>query len=314
VRETSMANFYKKLYNSIKENLDDDYPDLDKKKISPGLIHLGLKVTSVFRSVGGLKLKTIGDRPANGNLVLSVEPEYKWTSQNVTFEGKFATDRKCESTLSVTDLGTKGTKFYGKKMMEKNDLTFEGGLEYKDSNVAINGRATYPLKDKIFKGYLASVFRHGEYSIGGDGEYFSEGGVANWSAKLQKDFDKSSLCFYTNHVIIPKKKEDSPKSEIGFGYSQVINESLKGALDFKLESNDESTTRFGYDYQFDKNTNLKSRISLKSKDNLRAAFVYKQKILSTKVAFGADLDLKHVTGLDSTNDNRFSISLSYGDD
>jgi len=309
-----MTNFYKKLYNSIKENLDDDYPDLDKKKISPGLIHLGLKGTSVFRTFGGLKLKTIADRPANGNLVVSVEPEYKWTANNVTFEGKFASDRKFESTLSVTDVGTRGTKVYAKEMMEKNDLTFEGGVEYKDANVAVNGRVTYPLKDKNVKGYLAGVFRQGEYSVGGEGEYFADGGVANWSVKVQKDFDRSSLCFFSNHVVIPKKREDSPKADIGFGYSQVINENLKGALDFKLESNEESTARFGYDYKLDSNTNLKSRVSLKSKDNLRVAFVYKQKILNTKVAFGADLDVKHITGLESDNDNRFSISLSYGDD
>jgi hypothetical protein len=294
--------------------LDDDYPDLDKKKISHGLIHLGLKGTSVFRTIGGLKLKAIADRPANGNLVVSVEPEYKWSSKNATFEGKFASDRKFESTLSVTDLGTKGTKIYAKEMMEKQDITFEGGVEYKDKNVAINARVTYPLKDQNIKGYVAGVAKHGEFSLGGDGEYIADGGVANWSVKLQKDFDKSSLCFFTNNVLIPKKKEDGTKSEIGFGYSQVINDRLKGALDFKLESNEESTTRFGYDYQLDGVTNLKSRISLKSKDNLRAAFVYKQKIQNTKVAFGADLDLKHITGLDSTNDNRFSVSLSYGDD
>jgi hypothetical protein len=294
--------------------LDDDYPDLDKKKISHGLIHLGLKGSSVFKTVGGLKLKAIADRPANGNLVVSVEPEYKWSNKNATFEGKFASDRKFESTLSVTDLGTKGTKVYAKEMMEKHDITLEGGVEYKDKNVAINGRVTYPLKDQNVKGYFAGVAKQGEFSVGGDGEYIADGGVANWSVKVQKDFDKSSLCFFSNNVLIPKKKEDGTKSEIGFGYSQVVNDSLKGALDFKLESNEDTTTRFGYDYQLDASTNLKSRVSIKSKHNIRAAFVYKQKILNTKVAFGADLDLKHITGLDSTNDNRFSVSLSYGDD
>jgi len=113
-----------------------------------------------------------------------------------------------------------------------------------------------------------------------------------------------------------KKKLISQKKEVGFGYFYKLKSDLNGAIDFKVDSNLESEIRAGSDYQVDKTTNFLSRFLLKRRD-FRFGLVYKQKLTpTTKLKIGTDFNTRSFFGTTDgkTNDHRFNISFSCGED
>jgi len=307
---------YKKFYTPIKETLEDDYPDLNPKLISSGdKNNIGLKLISTIKSPNGLKVKTTYGRDPNANYNVLCEPELKITKYNLSYEGKMGTDRKFQHTLNYLDLFGKGSKVYGKAISEEGKLSGEAGFEYKDSNLTLSGSVTKP-QDGEFRALGTGVYKHSDYNFGGDVEYDHEHGITRYSAKVQHDKNDSTLCVFLNNIKVPKKKGDSPKLDLGFGYYQKIRGDLKGALDFKVDNKLETEIRFGSDYQVNDTTSVKSKVSLK-RTAMRLGLSLKQKLTpSSKVILSTDLDTKSLfgTGEKESNDHRFWVTFSFGDD
>jgi len=123
------------------------------------------------------------------------------------------------------------------------------------------------------------------------------------------------MCFFSNNELVPKKKGEELKSDIGVGFSQELTPELKGAVDFKINQNAESTLRFGVDRKLDATTNLKTKATLKQKKEMRVAFFYKQKVTPTsRFTASADINAGQFFGNDNNNTHLFSAGFSYGDD
>jgi len=78
----------------------------------------------------------------------------------------------------------------------------------------------------------------------------------------------------------------------------------------------ETEIRFGSDYQVNDTTNVKSRVSLK-RAAMRLGLSFKQKLTpSSKVILSTDIDTKSLfgTGEKESNDHRFWVTFSFGDD
>jgi len=165
------------------------------------------------------------------------------------------------------------------------------------------------------KVYASGVYYASGISLGGDVEYINDNGFSKWSVKFQRDNTDSSICFFSNNELIPKKKGDDKKSDIGVGYSQVLTPEYKGAVDFKINQNQESTLRFGVDRRIDAVSNLRLKATLKQKKELRVAFFYKQRVSSkSRFTASADLNAAQLFGNEANNTHLFSAGWSYGDD
>jgi len=308
------AVFWKKFNNPLKENLDDDYPNVDEydKNVSKELNHVGVKVIHAFKTHNGLKLKATANRNPNGALVGTLEPEFKISAWNVTVSGKFATDRKYESTVSVNDLGQKGTKLYLKDIVKQGEPSFEGGFELKHSDFTIDGKVSKPLEGGDYKGSVAGVLHQSGYYIGGEVEYINNKGVSRWNIKVLQEKHDGALCFFTNVIKIPEKPSDN--TDIGISYTTHLGHHLKGAVETKVNQKRETTVRFGVDYQVDESTNLKSKVTVKEKREMRLGLLYKQKVTSySKFYASADLNVGQLIG-SSNPSHLFSATFSYGDD
>jgi len=308
-----MANFYKKLNTPLKETLEDDYPCSDPKLVSDGLNRIGTKLTHNFKTANGLKVKTTVNRNPNGDVIGTTEPELKWDNYNLTLSARLATDRKYEATLAKTDLLYKGSKIYIKGLLDQSKPSVEGGFEYKDKSVAIDGKGTYTDTGDM-KFYFSGVIHNSGWSLGGDVERVPKG-FSRWNAKVQRDKDDGTFCFFSNNELITKKDGDEPKADIGFGYYHQLRKDLKGGVDFKVNQDTEPEFRFGCDYKVDDSSNLKSKVTMKQKAEMRLGFVYKHRVTSySKFIASADLNVNQLAGTDNNNNHIFSVSLSYGDD
>jgi len=301
-----MASFYKKLNTPIKESLDDDFPDPNPKLLGEGLNNIGIKFVDTLKTSVG-KIKSTLKRDPNGKLSLLAEPEFKINS-NISLEMKLSTENKFEDTLSFSNYILEGSKFYLKEGYADKELNVEGGFEFKNTNIALNGSLSYP--DLNIK--AAGVYSDQGYSIGGDAE-LNLLDLHKWSIKFQKDTEDSTFCAFSNHVLVPKPKE-SPKSDIGFGFHHKVRPGLSAALDFKLDTELSSELRFGSNYDIDERSSFKSRVSLKKKEEFRLGLAYKNKVAdSTKLAFSADLNTRVLFGGEGKNDHKFWVTLTCGD-
>jgi len=98
--------------------------------------------------------------------------------------------------------------------------------------------------------------------------------------------------FFDNDII-PQDKD--PIMEVGFGFSQKLNDSLKGAVDFKVDDDKNTSLRFGTDYKIDNKYNLKSRLQLLKQDELRVGFILTSVLSSySKLSLSADLNTKKI--------------------
>jgi len=310
-----MAALYKKLFTPLKETLEDDYPDLNPKLISEKFNNVGVKFVHVLRTDNGLKLKTTSVRDPNTNFTTTLEPEFKIPKYNLTLEGKIGTDRKFQKTVSLVDLfGEKGSKVFLRGIHEDGNISGEFGFEFKNSNVSLNGHVNKPLEGH-FRGHGAGVFKHNNFSLGGDVEYDQEKGVTRYGGKIQHDHNDSSFFLFMNDLRVPKKKDDKPKQDIGFGYFHKLRHDLNGAFDFKVDNNLETDIRVGSDLKVNDSTNFKSRLILK-RNELRVGLSYKQKLTpTTKVIVSTDLNSRSFFGTtDDSNIHRFNFTFSCGDD
>jgi hypothetical protein len=308
-----MALFYKKLYQPIKDTLEEDYPDLNPKLIGDGKNNVGLKLVHILKTQNGLKLKTTHSRDPNSNFTTLLEPELKISKYNLTCEGKLGTDRKFQGTLSLVDLGTKGSKFFVRGLSEEGKLSGEFGFEFKNNSLSVNSTITKPFVGN-FRGLGAGVYKYESYSVGGDVEFDQEK-ITRYSAKAQIDKSDSTFCVFLNDTLVPKKDTDKPKKEVGFGYFHKLRTDLKGAVDFKVDNNFETEIRAGSDYQVDNSTNFMSRFFLKRRE-FRLGLVYKQKLTpTTKLKIGTDINTRSFFGTtdSKTNEHRFNISFTCGE-
>jgi len=274
-----------------------------------------MKLISTIKSPNGLKVKTTHGRDPNENFNILYEPEIKIAKYNISYEGKLGTDKKIQHTLNYLDFLGKGSKVYVKAISEEGKLSGETGFEYKYSTLTLAGSFTKPQVGE-FRVLGNGVYKYGDCNIGGDVEYDNEHGVTRYSAKVQHDKDDTSLCFIFNNQKVPKKKGDSPKLDVGFGYYQKIRGDTKGALDIKVDDKLETDIRFGCDHQVSEHVNVKSKVSLK-KTGMRLGLSFKQKLTpSSKVILSTDLDTKSLfgTGDKESNDHRFWVTFSFGDD
>jgi len=137
--------------------------------------------------------------------------------------------------------------------------------------------------------------------------------MSKWAIKILRKVEDQTFCFFINNEV-PKNIDDSAMYEIGFGFHQIVNTKLNGAVDFKLDNDDKTILRVGCDYMIDDERRLKSRILLKRQEELRLGFVYKQKLSSyTNLTFSVDLNTRKLISNDATNDHRFWLTLKFGD-
>jgi len=307
-----MARFFKKLYSSVKETIEDDFIDTnDDKKIGE---NVGLKFATTIKS-GGALIKANGTSHNNGNTVEgTIEPELKF--QDLTLKGKFQTNNMLEASVLFNDKLMKGsTVFVTGKVDDKLATSVEVGLDYLDKQYgSLNLKVISPTEFDMEKVdvYGAAVGIYNNLTAGIDGRInVSSQDVSNWNSFIE--YNKGDLTF----ALFSKFDKKKDKKTCGFGYSQDLSPSIKGALDFSFEhKSKESSLRVGANRKFDENTSLKTRWSLKTTKEMRFGLVLKQNLNpSARVTLTCDVNtrLLHDRVSDSGHGHQFGVALSFFD-
>jgi len=314
-----MARVFKKLYNLQKETLDDDFPELEDDKIGP---NLGFKVIGTMKHVHGSTIKATAYKHPSGNSVEgTLEPEFKF-SDYITVKGKYQTNNKFETTLSLNDQLAKGSTIFatGKcELAPKGTKTsFELGVEYLNKEkLSANLKFITPSSFDSSKFELYGNFT-GYYegvSVGGEVKAnISSQDLSIGNGFIQYDNSDQSIALF--------RKYDLSKgiNKAGFGYFRHINSHLKGALEVAVDVSDYSNTvvKVGGDYNLhsDGSSSIKPRLSLYGTDHQRIGFVYKHKVSpNVKLTVASDLNVNTLLDqkVEKSKGHQFGVTLSFFD-
>jgi len=208
-----MAKFFKKLYTSQKELIDDDFPELDNEKIGD---NLGLKlITHLKNPSNGFTFKTTGFKHPNGDEVDgTLESEIKCSNYDLTLKGKFQTSNKYEATLSLNDKLVKGSTLFVTGRAElgsKPKETVELGFDYLNKEYAtfnLKFISPFSFKTEDLEIYTAGVGYFQGVHVGGDVQFKPVGGdgieVSKSNGYLQYDNSGYSTALFGKY---DKKKE-----------------------------------------------------------------------------------------------------------
>jgi len=180
------VRYFKKLYTNIKEHVEDDFIDhTDDKKLGN---NVALKIVSTYKSPS-VTVKATGSSSPNGAEVEgTLEPEIKFSGQNISLKGKLQTNCALEGTVTVSDVLGKGSAFIvTEKIDDKSVKTLEVGLDFLQKDVAtVNAKVTLPELD-VNKAdlYLAGVGVYEHFSVGGDVKVNAKQELTLWDAHLE---------------------------------------------------------------------------------------------------------------------------------
>jgi len=319
-----MARFFKKLYTLQKETLDDDYLELDKKKIGN---NVGVKLITNLKCDCG-NIKTTGFKHPNGEEVDgTVEPEFKIKDYDLTVKGKLQTSNRFESTVSLNDYITKGTTFFltGKceVLAVGNKSSVEVGFDYLNKdygslNLKLISPTTFNTDD--IELYAAGVASTQGISGGADVQLKpSSQDVSKWNAYLQYDDADNSVAAFGKYE---KKDKDNKTRVAGIGVYRNVDARTKGALELSVDTFDTSKTtlKAGINYKGDDSSSVKGKVSVFGTNQFRLGTVYKQSLsTSAKLTFATDLNLNSLFSESETKKkdnligNQFGVSLSFFD-
>jgi len=308
-----MARFFKKLYTQQKENIDDDFPELDDDKIGD---HLGFKViTNLKKDVYSFK-STAFKHPNGSDVEGTLEPEIKIQDYDVVVKGKIQTSNKYETTVSLNDKIVKGTTFFITGKVEvSNKETVELGFDYLNKEMgSLNLKviSPYPFDSELIELYCAGVGYYQGVSIGGDVQFKpSTREVSKANGYVQFDNNEMSAAGFV-------KFTNGKGTKVGFGHHHKVNDTTSGALEISVDTSNTSNTilKVVGNHKFDDHTTLRPRVSVYGlSKEVRVGFVLKQTLSSiAKLTLSSDLSTHTLFQQEGKfKKNQFGVTLSFFD-
>jgi len=311
-----MARFFKKVYNSVKETVEDDFIDAsDEKKVGQ---NVSLKINANLKTPNGVLLKASAFSHPNGKDVEgTLEPEFKFPDLDLTIKGKLITNNVFEGSVLLNDKIGKGSSvFVTGKLDDKRQTSVEVGLDYINStmgscNLKLISPTTFDTDKMDFYGAGVAYWEGVSFAL--DTKLnISSRDVSNMNGYLEYVSKDISVAAFGKY----EKKNEKEKKTYGIGYHQNINDNARGAVEFTHEPKTQiSKLRFATNYKFDENSSLKSRVSLAGNKDMRLGFVLKQNLFpSTKLTLTSDINGRLLyDNVKEGERHQFGVSLTFFD-
>jgi len=269
-------------------------------------------VISETKTPNDIALKTTAT--GTDKVSLTVEPEYKLASHNLTVKSKIVTDRTLEGTVTVADLGTKGTKFElaGKRDAESKH-SLATSLSFVNEFVNVKGTGNFPVYSKDSpSGNLDLVVQYPEQAFWGlNVKRGLKDTKFEWNSRLQLNDPENG---YSISLLLDKKKDSS--MDLTWSWFQKVNPSVKYSWAFVTNSKADTTPSctVGAEYKVDPVSIVRGRLSVarppNSDPNLRLALALNQTLSDHVTAtIGADVNASSFLGLKGGADHSLGFEV-----
>jgi len=305
-----MSRFFKELYSSIEDTLDEDFIKMDAENVGA---NVGLKFISNISNDKGIKIKATGFRHPNGIKVEGVlAPQFDFKKLYLSLKSKLRTTERYSSTLSYSN-------FFGSTLSltvkhEDDNQFIEPGINYLHKDYgSVNFNICVPLKSQFEWVDLKSAFvvNHSGFSLGSKLNLrYKDSNPIDFQEKygyLQYDAEKLSVALFYKNI-------NSKGSRVGLGGYQQFND-IRGAFEVALDPKNylKPFIRTGCSCKLDNNSLLKLRLMQTGTEETRIGISFKQKLSDiAKVTLISDFNLWEI--IDKTSSigfgNQYGIKFT----
>jgi hypothetical protein len=285
------------------------------------------KVTVETQNDSGVKLVATGRRfvKTKGESLVeaTLEPTVDISKHNVEVKGSFSTSREYSTTVTLKDLGTKGTKFGGGVAEKGGVLTAKGDVSFKHDIASVKITGSVPVSEKRETGasvdaalvgaYEKKIFAglQATYTLGVDDK------PATFSYGAKVGFDQPEFQGHLHARTAQKEKKDQLLLSAGW-FHKMSSWKLAVGATFDAKNVEGPSVQIAADYKFDDQTSLRERFTFRAFPDsskpfeVRYALGLKQAFTKGATAtFGADLTARAPLGQNRGVEHTFGVVVMY---
>jgi len=309
-----MAKFFDDIGKDSDDLLTKDFPSGGSAKVS-----------IETKNDSGVTIAASGRRYLKGKDTLvegTLDPTWDYAAQNLEVKGKLSTDGKYSGTVTLKDVGSKGSKLSVTTSKGEKGVSFGPGATFKNEAFAFKLGGTYPFNKDLGPSADLSLTATYEKKVhAGAAVSYTLGSEKNaaallWGIKLGVDEADFQGALHVRNAAKDKKDQ----LIVGGSWFHKINSSLKvgASAAFDTKQVQGPTVTIADEYKFDDLTSLKGKFSFQAHpdsskiSDIRLGFGIKQ--LFTKnasVNIGADLNARTLAGQNAGEDHGFGVELKF---
>jgi len=276
-----------------------------------------VKVTAETKTADGVSLIANARRFVKDKAVaveIGLEPKYEWAARNVELSANVNTSAEYSGTLTLKDLGTKGTKLAVTETSNEKGVSFKGSASLQNDNVAFKLAGTFNLANKpiVIDGSIVGAYEKRFFAgIGGNFTTAGEKPAAVLGG-AKVGVEQGDIQAHLSGNLTDKNLL------ISVGWFQKLSDALRlGAnviVDGKQVSGPAGT--LGSEYKFDSSTSLKSKVGIQTHSDgstpweARVGLGLKQSLSANLTGtIAADVNVRQLLGTNAGADHSFGLEV-----
>jgi len=304
-----MAKFFDDIGKDSNDLLNKGFPSLGT-----------YRVIAETKTDNGVSLTATGRRFVKDKVTsvdATFEPKVNWKARNVELSGSLNTSAEYTGTVTLKDLGAKGTELALSASSKGGEITTKDTVSYKDDNVATKTTATYSFKDKPIVVDASAVGAYEKRFFGGGNVNYTFAGSSKalllWGVKAGVDQNDTQAHLFANST-------EKNNLFVGAGLLHKISSALKLAANLTADAKNivGPSATLGVENKFDDLTTLKTKVNVQTHTDgskpteARLGLGLKQSLNSNfSATVGLDVNVRQLLGTNAGADHSFGLDLKF---
>jgi len=260
-------------------------------------------------TTNGVTLETNSVWKADGSILATLTPKYKWSKYGTEFIGEVNTKRELKAEVTTDDQITDGLKTIVTATSKASESAVTLGVEYKHEYATVNASADYGRAiGSTIKG--AAVFGQKGFVLGGSVEYLLASAGPNDLKEVNVAFGYRVPDYDVAVFGRLKSEADTDKNEVGFNFFHAVRKNLSVGTELVVDTTSSDVKpklSFGTQYVFNADTNLKVKFDTAG----QLFYGVTQKFNdNAKFTLGGRIDTNNVSAPKSASSVAFSLNLT----
>jgi len=260
-------------------------------------------------TANGVTLEVTNVWKADGSVLATLTPKYKWAKYGTEFVGEVNTKREVKAEVTTDDQITDGLRTVVTATSKASESAVTVGTEYKHEFATVTASADYGRANGSTVKATAVVGQKG-FVLGGSVEYLLAAAGPNDLKEVQAVFGYRAPDYDVSLFARLKSEADTDRNEVGFNFFHAVRKNLSVGTDLVIDTTSSDVKpklAFGTQYSFQPETTLKVKF-----DTTGALFygVTQKFNDNAKFTLGGRLDTNNLSAPKSASSVAFTLNLT----
>jgi len=246
---------------------------------------------------------------ADGSIISTLTPKYKWAKYGTEFVGEVNTKRELKAEVTTDDQITDGLRTVVTATSKASESAVTVGTEFKHEYATVTASADYGRASGSTLKATAVVGQKG-FVLGGSVEYLLAASGPNDLKEVQAVFGYRRPDYDVSLFARLKSEADTDKNEVGFNFFHAVRKDLNVGTDLVVDTTSSDVKpklSFATQYIFNADTSLKVKFDTAG----QLFYGVTQKFNdNAKFTLGGRIDTNNLSAPKSASAVSFTLNLS----